>query len=56
VERFSSQFERAARNVHREVDVRGGMFLTGRLMTFIIAALLIYLMLKWYQGGSTDHT
>jgi hypothetical protein len=56
VERFSSQFERAARNVRREVDVRGGMFLTGRLMTFIIAALLIYLMLKWYQGGSTDHT
>lgn len=31
------------------------MFLTGKLMTLIIAALLIYLMFKWYQGGSAGH-
>ena len=31
------------------------MSLNGNLMLIIIAALLIYLMFKWYQGGSAGH-
>ena len=32
------------------------MFLSVWLMTSIIAALLIYLLFKWYQGRSEGHT